>query len=165
MNERIYERITRPIYDYKYGLQILKGINNITTTLVYCLYPILLMVLAYNRDSRFWRVLITPGISFALVSIFRNYFNALRPYEVLNINPIIKKDTKGKSFPSRHVFSIFVIAMSFYYILPWMGIGLMFLGLLLAVARVLGGVHFPRDVIVGAIVGILSGMIGFIIIR
>lgn len=30
--------------------------------------------------------------------------------------------------------------------------------------RVIAGVHFPKDVIVGAIIGILSGVIGFYII-
>lgn len=161
MNENTYAKITKLIYNHKYGPQILRGINNITVILVYCLYSILLMILAYNHDARFWRVLLTPGISFVLVSIFRKVFNASRPYEVLNIDSIIKKDTKGKSFPSRHVFSIFVISTAFYYILPPMGVVLMFLGILLALARVLGGVHFPRDVIAGAIIGILSGTIGF----
>ena len=30
--------------------------------------------------------------------------------------------------------------------------------------RVIGGVHFPRDVLVGAAVGILAGVIGFYVI-
>lgn len=164
MNEKTYEKITRPIYNHKYGLEILKGVNYIITTLVYALYPILLLILAYNGDTRFWKVLLAPGISFVLVSVFRNYFNAPRPYEVLNINPIIKKDTKGRSFPSRHVFSIFVISTAFYYIQPLIGIILMFLGLLLAATRVVGGVHFPKDVIAGAIMGILCGVIGLYLI-
>ena len=37
----------------------------------------------------------------------------------------------------------------------------MFAGIILAIVRVLGGVHFPRDVVVGAMIGILFGMIGF----
>ena len=37
----------------------------------------------------------------------------------------------------------------------------MFASLLLALIRVIGGVHFPRDVVVGAISGILAGMLGF----
>ena len=144
--------------------QLLKAVNKALTLLVYLVYPSLLMALAFGNDSRLWRVLVTPGISFVLVSVFRKYFNAPRPYEVLNITPLIAKDTKGKSFPSRHVFSVFVIAMAFHYILPWAGILLMGIGVLLAAIRVVGGVHFPKDVIAGAIIGILSGLMGFYII-
>ncbi|HLR36014.1 MAG TPA: phosphatase PAP2 family protein [Tissierellales bacterium] len=164
MNEKTYEKITRPIYDHLHGVKILKTVNNIITRFVYSIYPIVLIILALNRDIRFWRVLLTPGISFVIVSVFRNYLNAPRPYEVLDIIPIINKDTKGKSFPSRHVFSIFIIAMAFYYISVPMGLVLMFLGIVLGVTRVLGGVHFPKDVIAGAIIGILCGIFGFFII-
>lgn len=161
MNEKTYEKITKPLRSHPYGLQMLKAMNKVATTLVYCIYPIFLLILAFNCDVRFWRVFLTPGISFVLVSAFRNYTNFPRPYEVLDIVPIINKTTKGKSFPSRHVFSVFVIAMTLYYISIPTGIALMFIGIILAIVRVLGGVHFPRDVIAGAMIGILSGMIGF----
>ncbi len=37
----------------------------------------------------------------------------------------------------------------------------MVLGLILAIVRVLGGVHFPRDVVFGALLGILASFIGW----
>ncbi|MER2063374.1 MAG: phosphatase PAP2 family protein [Alkalibacterium sp.] len=135
--------------------------NRFITYLVYTVYPIVLILLVYNRDPRIWRVLLAPSISFVLVSIFRKTVNAPRPYEVNGKEPIIKKDTKGKSFPSRHVFSVFVIASTLYFISAPLGLLLIFMGILLAILRVIGGVHFPRDVIAGAIVGLLSGFLGF----
>ena len=45
-----------------------------------------------------------------------------------------------------------------------MGIFLMFLGTLLGIIRVLAGVHFPRDVIVGGIMGILIGILAWNIV-
>lgn len=160
MYEKNYVKIKNFISKYKYGTQILRVLNNLTTTLVYLTYPIFLLVLGIKRDPRFWRVIFVPGISFVLVSIFRNYINLPRPYEVLDIVPIINKDTKGKSFPSRHVFSVFIIAMTLYYISIPVGITLMIIGVMVAIIRVLGGVHFPRDVIAGALIGILCGIIG-----
>lgn len=135
--------------------------NHLITYSVYTIYPLVLIFLIYNRDARFWRVLLAPAISYVLVSLFRNYVNAPRPYEVTDNIPIIKKDTKGNSFPSRHVFSVFVIASTLYFISEPLGIILMLAGCILAVLRVIGGVHFPRDVIAGAIIGILSGILGF----
>ena len=130
----------------------------------YLAYPLLLLVLALQRDGRFFRSLLVPAVSFAALSLVRRALNFRRPYEVLDIDPIIQKDTKGKSMPSRHVFSIFVIAMTFLWIVPWLGVVLLVLGAALACVRVIGGVHFPRDVLVGAAVGILAGVIGFYVI-
>lgn len=161
MNKNNYEKTIDKLHKYPTRIKIINSINFLVTTLVYCTYPIVLGLLIFTQDIRFWRVLLTPAISFIVLSIFRTYINAPRPYEVLDIVPIIKKDTKGKSFPSRHVFSIFVIAMTIYYISKPLGLLLMFAGLLLALIRVIGGVHFPRDVVVGAISGILAGMLGF----
>ena len=138
-------------------------LNRLITSLVYTIYPVVLATLLLTRDERFWRALLAPAVSFVLVSIFRNVYNAPRPYEVSGVKPIIKKESKGKSFPSRHVFSIFVIATVLFFIYKPLGLVLMVAGLVLAVLRVIGGGHFPRDVIVGAIVGILSGVLGFYI--
>lgn len=137
--------------------------NRLLTWLCYAAYPALLAGLALGRDGRVWRALLVPAIAFALLSLVRKAINAPRPYEALDIDPIIKKDTRGKSMPSRHVFSIFVIAMTFLWVLPWLGIALLALGALLAAARVAGGVHFPRDVLAGAAAGILCGGIYWIL--
>lgn len=104
-----------------------------------------------------------PAISFVLVSLLRRIINAPRPYEAFNAQPVIAKDTLGKSFPSRHTFSIFVIGMTFYACCPlaWAGPAILAFGCILGTIRVLAGVHFPRDVIAGAAGGILCGFVGF----
>ena len=38
------------------------------------------------------------------------------------------------------------------------------LGVVLAVLRVIGGVHEPRDVIAGALAGILCGVLGYYVL-
>ncbi|MEY8292893.1 phosphatase PAP2 family protein [Carnobacteriaceae bacterium 52-44] len=141
--------------------KLINPLNNFITFSIYCLYPLVLLFLAFTHDGSFCRAFLTPTISFVIVSIFRNFINAPRPYEVSDTVPIIKKETKGKSFPSRHVFSVFVIATTLFYIFKPLGIILMLAGILLAILRVVGGVHFSRDVIAGAIIGIFSGVLGF----
>lgn len=160
MDEKTYKKITRPIRKLPYGVKIINLLNKLTTTSVYLIYPIALFILAYQRDMRIWKTILIPGVSFIIVSIFRSYINKARPYELLDIDPIIDKSTVGNSFPSRHVFSVFVIAMTLYYIWNPLGIILMLVGIVISIIRVIGGVHFPRDVIAGAIIGIVSAMIG-----
>ena len=97
-----------------------------------------------------------------LVTVLRKVINAPRPYEVFDAAPVIPKDTRGNSFPSRHAFSIFVIAMTFCACCPltWAGPVMLAAGVLLAVIRVVSGVHFPCDVVVGALLGMLAGFVG-----
>ena len=161
MNEKTYEKIRNWINKIEKGESLVNSINDISTAAVYLIYTIFLLILIFNRDQRFWRVFFTPAISFILLSLFRKYFNAPRPYEILDIKPIIKKDTKGKSFPSRHVFSAFLIAMTISYISLPIGVFLMATGCIIALVRVLGGIHFPKDVVAGGVVGIICAIIGW----
>lgn len=161
MTKEQYERWTAPIARHPKGALRLKQLNTILTGACYLCYPLLLLWLIWNRDGRFWRAALVPGISFVLLSVLRRGLNVPRPYEVLEIQPLIHKDTRGKSFPSRHVFSVFLIDMVWWYLCPPMGLVFLAVGLLLAAARVLGGVHFPRDVLAGALLAVAAGWVGF----
>ena len=140
------------------------SLNQILTGLVFLIYPLYMAVLYGEKDPKLIKVILVPAVSFVLVTILRKIINALRPYEKFEIPPVIEKDTKGKSFPSRHVFSVFIIAVTIFYSHPGPGIILGLLGVAMAVIRVAGGVHEPRDVIAGALIGIACGVIGFYLI-
>ena len=77
---------------------------------------------------------------------------------------LLVKETKGKSFPSRHVFSIAMIAMTFLRVSLPLAVLFFVLTALLAALRVLGGVHYVRDVAAGAAMGVLCGLLGFFIL-
>ena len=134
--------------------------NLICTRLIYVCYPVLLVSLLIRHDPAFLRSFIVPAVSFVILSVVRGWINAPRPYEKYGVKPLIPKETKGNSFPSRHVFSAFVIAMTGFYSNPLIGTLILIPGLIIAVCRVLGGVHFPGDVIAGALLGIAAGWIG-----
>lgn len=108
------------------------------------------------------RAVLVPGISFVLVTVLRKVTIAPASVRGVRCVAVIPKDTRGNSFPSRHAFSIFVIAMTFYACCPlaWAGPVMFAAGVLLAVIRVVSGVHFPCDVVVGALLGMLAGFVG-----
>lgn len=134
-------------------------LNKSITTFVYAFYPLMLLYLVINKDERLLPLLLIPAFSFVLVSILRKRLNAKRPYQIYDYEPILTKKKDGESFPSRHVFSIFMIAMSVFVLNVIGGMIFLILGTILAISRVLGGVHFPRDVIAGAVMGILPWII------
>lgn len=133
------------------------------TGLVYAAYAGLELFLLLNRDGRFWRTTLVPLAVFLAGSLLRSVINAPRPYEVFELPPLTPKDTRGKSFPSRHVFSAGVIAMAFWWISPGLGGMLLTVALVIAASRVLTGVHFPRDVLAGLGFGLCLGWLGFFV--
>lgn len=150
-----------------------KGIhraNKLCTGVMYLAYPILLLYLfffgRYSSYFSFKKALLVPAISFMLLSAVRKLINRPRPYEVFDLPPIIKKDTKGNSFPSRHVFSATIIAMTFLLMSPWSWLGVLFLlvSIALAVVRVVSGVHFISDVIAGIVVAVVAAVFGYLVI-
>lgn len=162
MNADQYRRWTAPLRSQSDAVHVVAMANNALTLAFYLMYPILVVFLAATASPRLVPCIVVPALSFVLVSVFRTVFDAPRPYESLDIEPLIRKDTKGKSFPSRHVFSTFVIALCWFSVSAPLGAALAVLGAAMAVVRVIGGVHFPRDVIAGALIGIACGLLVFL---
>lgn len=164
MTKEQYLKITEPLRQDKKKAQRIKNVNRILTGVVFCVYPLYLLFLVLEKDAWFFRALIVPAVSFVLLTVVRKIINAPRPYERFEVPPVIPKDTKGKSFPSRHVFSVFMIAVTVFYSYPSVGILLGIIGIGLGITRVCAGVHEPRDVIAGAATGILCGILGYYLI-
>ena len=139
--------------------------NRVITYLLPFSYVALLIAYGIRQKPELARALMVPLDSFLILSVARYLINRPRPYEKFDFEPVISKDTKGISFPSRHVFSAFVIAMTYllWSPVPVIGIFLLFFGILLAGIRVLSGVHYVSDVIAGAVCGILAGILGYIV--
>ncbi len=161
MTKEKYERLSAPFRDNKKKQRRLVLANRVITAAFYVAYILLIIVLAVMRDPRIIRVVLVPLVSFVAVSVFRRILNTKRPYELWDIAPLIDRKGRGCSFPSRHIFSIFIIAMAMSWICLPAAIIMMVAGVALSFIRVIAGVHFPRDVIAGAAIGSAVGIIFF----
>lgn len=157
--DHTYQQLTGRIRKSGAACFVLRAAGTAATLVMYTAYPLLLALLVRRGDLR--RLLISvlvPGLSFVLLSAVRSRINRPRPYETWKITPLIHKETKGNSMPSRHVFSSAVIAMAWIPVSPLAGTAFLLAAVLEAVIRVLGGVHYPSDVAVGYLTGILAGL-------
>ena len=171
MKKETYIKMTQP---FRENSDLAKGIhiaNKIITGVMYVAYPILLVYIYFYGEKissffQFEKVLFVPAISFVLLSVFRKMINRPRPYETFEIPPVIKKETKGHSFPSRHVFSATIIALTFLLHSPFFILGVLFLLLsfFLAIVRVLSGVHYISDVVAGIVIAVIVAVIGYLIL-
>lgn len=140
--------------------KLLLFMNILIPAVFYASFPMLL-IWQFAVGGQWLRTALTAGIPFAALSIFRRLYNRPRPYEALGITPLIPKEKKGHSFPSRHVFSAFMIAMCWFKFIPVVGLVLMVFASVLAVIRVAGGVHYISDAAVGGAFAVACGLLGF----
>lgn len=158
MKKETYLYFSKKIAQLPHGALLVNIVGKCLTYLTAFSYLSVLLFLLFQRRYLEGAVLLfVPMVTFFLVSLFRSSYGAKRPYEIYDIEPLIKKETVKKSFPSRHVFSIYVIGTSLCFFSLPLGIAICAAGLILAVIRVVTAVHFPKDVICGAILGVLSG--------
>ena len=154
------------------GSLLLSGIDNGLRGFVASLYFILLIWLVLNQSPLLLRAVVIPLVTFVVVSLWRAGINWKRPYELHDIDPLIKKDTQGKSMPSRHMASASIIACTLLWVAATTDrMALWVLALIASVAcvgvayvRIVGGVHFPRDIAVAAIAAIIAAAVGFLLI-
>lgn len=153
-----YEQLTGRIRKSGAACFVLRTAGKAATGIMYGAYPILLLRhLHAGAYGELLRAVLIPGVSFVLLSLVRARINRPRPYETWDIRPLIHKDTKGHSMPSRHVFSSAVIAMAWLRAFPPAGGVLLGISAAAALIRVLGGVHYPSDVLAGYLAGVLAG--------
>ena len=115
----------------------------------------------YKRQE-FATYILVPASGFVLLTLIRKWIDQPRPYEAWEIIPLLDKDSSGNSMPSRHVFSATIISMACLHTNLPVGLILLVLSALLGLVRVLGGVHYPKDVLVGYACGLLWGILFFI---
>ena len=158
-----YERVRPFFVTHPYYLSLLKWTNRLVTLLMPLLYFYVLWA-AYLKASKTWIVLaylLVPAIGFIVLSVIRKRMNWPRPYELGTFPPLLNREGKGSSMPSRHVFSAAIISTVAWGVNPLLSFLGLSLALLLAGVRVLAGLHFVRDVVVGFLSAILWGFFWF----
>lgn len=162
MTEKNYRCVKSFFENHNLHYKLLNLLYKFLPAVIFVSYIIFVIFSAFTygfTNMVFLKITLVPFFTFAIVSVFRKIFNAERPYEKYGITPTIAKDKKGQSFPSRHVASGFVISMAFLYVNGTLGIISFIIAVIIALTRVLSGVHFIRDVAIGALFSLIVGII------
>ena len=113
-----------------------------------------------NKKVRFYRPSCTDHRSVITNLVLKTAVTRIRPYDAVEgLVPLVKK-LGDYSFPSGHTCASFSCAVVYYKMYPDIkGKGAMVLAVLIALSRLYVGVHYPTDVLGGAIVGWLSAIL------
>ena len=159
-----YDHVAGNLENKPFLLSLLRAFNRFMTVVMPIVY-LTLLATTYLQEGLGEQALIyvfVPASGFVILSLLRKKINAPRPYEKWTIKPLLDRDSPGQSMPSRHVFSATIISMACLHASLSVGVILLVLSALLGLVRVLGGVHFPKDVVAGYICGLVWGVIFFL---
>lgn len=161
---QFYTALSDWLSRYPRLIAILRWLNRLIVLVMYVAYLLVLVGICWR-----YRVIprtglqvlaplvVVPGLGFGLVSFFRHRLNAPRPYDEWAIDPLLAREKHGDSLPSRHAFSATVISLVAWRAAWPLGVILLVLTLILGLVRIIGGVHYPRDIIAGICCGLLCG--------
>lgn len=98
--------------------------------------------------------LISIGLSDGTASILKTIFERPRPCQTLEEVNLLVGCGESFSFPSNHAANAFSLATALTYIFRGASIPLYFIAVVIAFSRIYVGVHYPSDVVSGALLGI-----------
>ena len=108
----------------------------------------------WEKKREMLAVVFSGGVAWILSVILKNLFHALRPVLALpDIHPLIAKTSYA--FPSEHATFFMALAFSTFFLHRKAGYVFMIFALLIGLARIAAGVHFPIDILGGFVLGAL----------
>jgi undecaprenyl-diphosphatase len=94
---------------------------------------------------------------FGVAEIIRLFYHRPRPFVYHSVSKLFSESSY--SFPSGHTIFFFALAAAVYFYNPRAGNWLFVLAAVIGVARIAAGVHYPSDILAGAILGIITAYI------
>jgi len=131
---------------------------------------IFLLILFLIRNFRkYWLMVVQAFIAailarFVIVEIIRYVLPKPRPFVENHVNLLVDRVNQF-AFPSGHAAFFFAIATVVYFYNKKAGILFFLAGFLISISRVFSGIHWPSDILAGALVGILSGYLLIMIFK
>lgn len=132
---------------------------------VYLIFAMIVGVLAFaglwakkDREQAFFTLVLTFVSGFVARVVIAEPVRILvaraRPYEILPSVHQLVDHAMGRSFPSGHATLAFAIATAVFFVHRKAGIVFLCIAGVISVSRVIAGVHWPSDILAGAILGI-----------
>lgn len=117
------------------------------------------------KKYRYWGAMILVALIFTFVIdevVLKNLIDRPRPFVVNTDITLLIPEPSGSSFPSGHAATSFACAYVIFKCNKKMGIIALSVAAVIAFSRIYLYVHYPSDILVGAILGLICGEIVYI---
>jgi undecaprenyl-diphosphatase len=132
----------------------------------YILITVFLVLLLFSKYSRqeklrVFIVTVTSAViaRLGVTELIRFFYQRPRPLEGLQVYQLLT--SSEWSFPSGHATFFFAMATAIYLYNKKWGVGFFIVAILMTLSRVIAGIHYPSDIIGGALIGIAVACIVF----
>lgn len=119
-------------------------------------FLILLVAASYPRRNKIQTLLVVFASAliarFGVTTLIRFFWHRPRPFLVYPARTLLTDN--AYSFPSGHAAFFFAFAAAIYFYNKRRGAWFFLAAILMAVSRVIAGVHYPSDIVGGALIGI-----------
>ena len=122
-------------------------------------FPYIVVLLAviylffYKKDWRdFFVIFISSGLAWVLAYILKILIHTPRPFDIFS-NVFSLFPETGYAFPSGHATFFMALAFALFFNHKKVGYVFILFALLIGLARIIAGVHFPIDILGGFILG------------
>ena len=113
------------------------------------------LIFYWKSWREFFVVFISSGLAVLLATILKILIHTGRPFIVLqNVQALFFENTFA--FPSGHVAFFSALGFSIFFISKKIGYWFTLFALLIGLARIIAGVHFPVDILGGFILGLVT---------
>jgi undecaprenyl-diphosphatase len=119
----------------------------------------------FHKFRLVFTFILTLGLAYFLMYIFAHLvWPRQRPFfDISSTNKLI--EAFGTSFPSKHAFFFFLLAYFVWSIKRSIGLWFFLGASLISVNRIVVGVHYPLDVLSGALLGLCFGVLSIKALR
>lgn len=120
------------------------------------------IILLFIKKHRINGIVIISALTAAIIItefLIKPIFMRERPYLSVESFALLTAEPHGSSFPSAHTSASFASAVPFFGINKPIGVCAVIFAALVGFSRLYLYVHFPSDVICGALLGILIGVL------
>ena len=126
------------------------------------IWIVICSILLINKKQRKYGIILSLALilCFLVGNIFlKPLVGRIRPFDVNTTIELLIRKPLDFSFPSGHTMSSFAAATVLMYMNKRIGLISLFLATMIAFSRLYLYVHYPSDVLVGGIIGILLGIL------
>lgn len=134
--------------------------------LIAIFFLFLLVIEHSNREKiRIFLITLVSALvaRFGITELIRFFYHRPRPFTDLTVNQLLTSNEW--SFPSGHATFFFALSTAVYLYNKKWGTGFFIATIFMTMGRVIAGIHYPSDILGGAIIGIAVAYAVFYFIR